>query len=91
MEFFNFGTAVALVIGLTQWIKDKLLWTGPKAEVLSYIIGVAVGGAYQYVVTAPVDLPQWLQVVFVAGLMGLVPSGIFKFAAQMADKSKQTR
>lgn len=87
MEYVNIGIVVTIVLGLTQWIKERMQMSGRPAEALSFIIGALFGGAYQYAVTQPVELQQWLSVVFVALLMALVPSGIFKFAAQIASKA----
>ena len=87
MEYVNIGIVVTIVLGLTQWVKDRLKLDGRPAEILSFILGLLFGGVYQYAVTKPVELNQWLSVAFVAVLMALVPSGIFKFAAQIADKA----
>ena len=86
-NFVNIGVVVTIVLGLSQWMKERLGLTDKPAEIMSFAIGLAGGGVYQYAVTQPADLVSWLGVVFVALLMALVPSGIFKFAAQMADKA----
>lgn len=88
MEYFNIGIVVTIVLGLTQWLKERMQLSGRPAEALSFVIGAASGGVYQYAVTQPVDLNGWLAVVFVGLLMALVPSGIFKFATQIAEKAK---
>ena len=88
MEYVNIGIVVTIVLGLTQWIKERMNLTGRPAEALSFVIGALFGGVYQYAVTKPAELNQWLSVVFVAVLMALVPSGLFKFAAQIAEKAK---
>lgn len=87
MEYVNIGVVVTIVLGLTQWLKERLALTGRPAEALSFVIGAVFGGVYQFAVTQPSNLQAWLSVVFVAVLMALVPSGIFKFAAQIASKA----
>ena len=87
MEYVNIGIVVTVVLGLTQWLKERIKLDGRPAEILSFVIGALFGGVYQYSVTQPAALNQWLSVIFVAVLMALVPSGIFKFATQIADKA----
>lgn len=87
MEYVNIGIVVTIVLGLTQWLKERMQLSGQPAEALSFAIGAACGGVYQYAITNPVTLQDWLAVVFVALLMALVPSGIFQFAAQIAGKA----
>lgn len=89
MEYVNIGIVVTIVIGLTQWLKERMQLSGRPAEALSFALGALFGGVYQYAVTQPTALQGWLAVIFVAMLMALVPSGIFKFASQIADKAAQ--
>jgi uncharacterized membrane protein YoaK (UPF0700 family) len=87
VEYLNIGIVVTIVLGLTQWLKERMELTGQRAEALSFAIGAACGGVYQYAITQPVTLQGWLAVVFVALLMALVPSGIFQFVMQAANKA----
>jgi hypothetical protein len=86
-DFVSFGVVIAIVIGLSQWVKEKAALTGTKAEVAALAIGVIIGGVFQYAVSQPADIKSWLGVALVALAMGLVPSGLFKFTMQVADRS----
>jgi hypothetical protein len=86
MEYVNIGVVVTIILGLTQWLKERLKLESRAAEALSFVIGATLGGLYQYSVTKPVDLTSWLAVAFVALLMALVPSGIYKIVSQQVDK-----
>jgi|WetSurMetagenome_2_1015567.scaffolds.fasta_scaffold00807_18 hypothetical protein len=77
---------VVVVLGLSQWFKTKAGLQGAAAEWLSFGIGVVLGGFYQYVVTSPVDAGGYFSVVVVGVGMGLVPSGLYKFAGTLAEK-----
>lgn len=87
MEYVNVGIVVTIVLGLTQWIKERLSLDGRPAEILSFVVGAGFGGVYQFSITQPTDLQGWLAVVFVGVLMALVPSGLFQFASQIASKA----
>lgn len=87
MEFVNLGVVVTIVLGLTQWIKERLGLVDRPAEILSFAVGALGGGVYQYAASQPTDLNGWLGVVFVAVLMALVPSGIFKFGSQLSQQA----
>lgn len=84
----NIGDIVFIVIGLSQWLKTKLKLQDTAAEIMSFVVGAVLGGAYQYVITKPTDLATWLPVVVVAIGMGLVPSGLYKFVSVVAEKFK---
>lgn len=87
MEFVNLGVVVTIVLGLTQWLKERLGLVDRPAEILSFAVGALGGGVYQFAVSQPTDLNGWLGVVFVALLMALVPSGIFKFGSQLSQQA----
>lgn len=82
----NIAEIVLLVLGLTQWVKTKLKLVDTVAEVTSFVIGFLLGGAYQFVVSQPVDARGWFLVLLVGIGMGLVPSGLYKFAGTLAVK-----
>ena len=86
-DFVSFGVVIAVIIGLSQWVKEKAQLTGTRAEVAALLIGAIIGGVYQYAMSVPTDVKSWLAVVLVALAMGLVPSGLFKFTMQVADRS----
>lgn len=77
---------VGLVIGLTQWVKVKLNISGRAAEIAAFVIGVVSGGAYQLVMFPPAAPADYFGAAVVALLMGLVPSGLYQFGGQMADR-----
>lgn len=91
MDFLNLGVVVTLVLGLTQWVKERLGLVDRPAEVLSFAIGALGGGVYQFAVSHPIDFNGWLSVVIVALLMALVPSGIFKFGSQLASEANKSK
>jgi hypothetical protein len=82
----NIGEITLIVLALTQWLKTKLELEGKVAELASFGVGFALGGAYQFTVTKPADAVTWLTVLVVAIGMGLVPSGLYKFAGALADR-----
>jgi hypothetical protein len=69
-----------VVMGLTQFVKEKLGLEGSRAEALSFLIGLVLGCLFQLTQVTTYDLAGILSVVVVGLLMGLVPSGIYKFA-----------
>lgn len=75
-----------IVLGLSQWVKEKLGLVDKAAEIANAVIGLVLGGAYQYVTTPPVDAKGWFLVLLVALGMALVPSGLYKFAGSIAEK-----
>ena len=77
----SIAVVVGLVIGVTQWIKERLALSGRPAEALSFIVGFVAGGGYQLALYPPVTAPDWLGAVVVAVGMALVPSGLYKFAS----------
>ena len=89
-DFVSFGVVIAIVIGLSQWVKEKAGLTGAAAEWAALIIGVVIGGVFQFATMQPADVRGWLSVALVALAMGLVPSGLFKFVMQAADRSSDT-
>lgn len=73
---------MALVIALTQWLKDKAKIEGAKAEWLSAIIGLVLGALYQVTLYSSLAAVDWFAVVIAALGMALVPSGLYKTAAR---------
>lgn len=86
MPEMNIALVVAAVIGVSQWLKEKLKVTDRPAEILSFVVGFAGGGAYQVFLFPPVTERDWFGAVIVAVLMALVPSGLYKFTGAMAEK-----
>lgn len=79
---------VGAIIGMTQWIKEKLGISGRPAEIASFVVGFLFGGAYQVLTFPPVTSADWFGAVVSAVLLGLVPSGLYKFGGQMVDRAR---
>lgn len=86
MSQISLPIVVAAVIGIAQWLKEKMQISGRPAEIVSFVVGVVCGGAYQVTMFPPVAASDWFGAAMVALLMGLVPSGLYKFGGQMADR-----
>lgn len=86
MPEINLALVVAAVIGVSQWLKERLGVQDKAAEVMSFIVGLAGGGAYQVFLFPPASAQDWFGAVIVAVLMALVPSGLYKFGGAMAGK-----
>ncbi len=74
----NLLTVIGLVLGLTQWLKEKIGLSGAGAELASFAIGFVAGFGYQWSISGP----DYLSVIVTAVGMALVPSGLYKFATQ---------
>lgn len=77
---------LAVVIGLVQFIKGIGL-SGNSAKVLSLVVGLLLGGAYQYSVAAPVDFAGWFELAIFGLGLGLVASGLYDAGKQISDRS----
>ena len=77
-------SVILVVLGLTQFIKEKLSMSGRPAELLSFAIVFFIGGASRIasMPAMPVDFAGWFGVVIYGLAMGLVPSGLYKFAGE---------
>lgn len=85
MQHTSIAVVVGLVIGVTQWLKERLGLTDKPAEILSAIVGFVAGAGYQLAMFPPVTAPDWLGAVVVAVGMALVPSGLYKFASDFKN------
>ncbi len=86
----NLGVVVAIVLGLTQWLKTKANLKDTAAEYLSLFVGFVAGVLYQYSITLPAVNPfnvqAWFAVLVVGVAMSLVPSGLYKLGNVFAVK-----
>ena len=73
---------IALVIGLTQWVKTRLNVEGQAAEIVSLLTGIVLGIGAKLALGLPTDYAGWFGVVIYGLAMGLVPSGLYKFASE---------
>lgn len=78
---------VLAVIGLVEWSK-QLGVSGRALQVLSMLVGVALGILYQYSVQPLVDFAGWFGAVIYGLGMGLIASGIYD-AIRSATRNKQ--
>ena len=67
---------VLVVIGLVEWVKQMGV-AGRWLQVVSLVIGLALGLAYQYSVQPPVDFAGWFGAAIYGLGLGLVACGIF--------------
>lgn len=70
---------IALVFGLTEFIKTLLGWDGKKVTVLAGALGAVVMILYQLIGVVPEPYGQVLQIVFASLAFGLSASGYYKF------------
>ena len=73
---------IALVFGLTQFIKEAVGWTGKKVTLLAAGLGILVMVAYQLIDIVAEPYGQILGVVFGSVAFGLSASGYYKFATR---------
>ena len=73
---------IALVFGLTQFIKEAAGWTGKKVTLLAAGTGVLVMVAYQLIDIVQEPYGQVLGIVFSSLAFGLAASGYYKFVTR---------
>jgi hypothetical protein len=77
---------MALVFGLTQFIKEAAGWEGKKVTFLAASLGVLIMVAYQLIAILPPVYAQVLNIVFTSITFGLSASGYYKFVAERLPK-----
>ncbi len=84
----SYAMVVAIILGLSQWVKEKTGLVDKTAEIVCAALGFVLMGVYQFTVTNPTDLNSAF-VVLVAALSGwLVPSGLYKLTTSFVEKTK---
>ena len=73
---------IALVFGLTQFIKDQLSWTGKKVTALSASTGFVLMGVYQGLQYVPEPYNAIVTGVVASLAFGLAASGFYKFSTR---------
>ena len=73
---------IALVFGLTQFVKEAFNMEGKKVTLLAAGLGAGVMVAYQLIGIVPEPYEQVLNVVFSSSAFGLSASGYYKFATR---------
>ena len=82
-EFAIAGVSlIALVFGLTQFIKDQVGWTGKKVTALSASLGVVLMGVYQGLAYVPDPYSAIVNGVVASLAFGLAASGFYKFSTR---------
>lgn len=82
---------IALVFGLTQFIKELLGWSGQKVTVLAASLGALVMVAYQLIGIVPAPYEQVVNIVFSSIAFGMAASGYYKFAAERLPKESDSQ
>jgi hypothetical protein len=70
---------IALVFGLTQFIKELLGWDGKKVTALAATLGALVMVAYELIGILPEPYGQIVGIVTASLGFGLAASGYYKF------------
>lgn len=78
---------MALVFGLTEFLKSALHWEGSKVTVLAAVLGALVLVCYQLIGVVPEPYGQVVEIVFTSLAFGLAASGYYKFADARLSKS----
>jgi hypothetical protein len=82
----SLGAVVALILGLTEWIKTKAGLSGTAAEWLALGVGSLIGSAYQFTVTKPIDVSQWIVVIIAGLIISVSTTGGYKLGMSVADR-----
>ncbi len=78
---------IALVFGLTEFIKDFFSMDGKKVTALAASLGVIIFVLYRLIGIIPEPYGQVVSIVFTSATFGLSASGYYKFAASRLPKS----
>lgn len=91
MDFGNAFVAgiplILVVLGLVEWIK-QLGVQGVAIRVVSLVVGLVIGIAYQFSIAQPTGFSEWFAAVVYGLALGLVASGIYDAAVDVLSKSK---
>ena len=82
-EFAIAGVSlIALVFGLTEFIKDQLSWKGKKVTALSASLGFVLMGVYQGLQYVPEPYSLIVTGIVASLAFGLAASGFYKFGTR---------
>lgn len=76
---------VALVFGLTQFIKEAFGWEGKKVTVLAASLGAVVMVAYELIGIVPDPYGQIVGIVASSIAFGMSASGYYKFVSGLKE------
>lgn len=81
VESFALGGVqlIALVFGLTEFIKTAFNLDGKKVTLLAAALGAVVMALFQLIGIAPEPYSKILEIVFLSASFGLAASGYYKF------------
>lgn len=80
---------IALVFGLTEFLKGAFNWDGKKVTFLAASLGVVVFVAYQLIGIVPEPYGQIVTIVFTSVTFGLSASGYYKFFAKRIPAAEE--
>ena len=78
---------VLIVTGLVEWFKQAGV-QGNSLRIVSLVIGLVLGVGYQLSLAVPVDFAGWFGAVVYGLALGLVASGVYDAASDIAGKLK---
>ncbi len=76
-----------VVMGMVQWLK-RLNLSGVVLNIASLLTGLLFGGVYLYATLHPIDLLGFFFVIVYGLVIGLIASGIYDLAGNIAAKAK---
>lgn len=79
---------IAVVFGLTQFVKELLGWSGQRVTVLAALMGAFVMVTYQLIGIVPDPYSQVVEVFYTSVAFGLSASGYYKFVAERLPKQE---
>lgn len=74
-----------VVIGLVQYVKEKIGWSGAGVEIFAILLGLAFGVGYWAYLGEParyVEWQFWFEAAVYGLAVGLVATGIYKAYAE---------
>lgn len=77
---------IAVVMGLVTWVSQAFGLQGRWLLVVSMLIGLVLGGAFQVSQALPVDFAGWFAVVIYGLALGLIASGVYDTAKKLSRK-----
>jgi hypothetical protein len=82
---------MAVVIGLVQFFKTKLSWSGVGVEVFAILLGLALGVGYWAYMADPAAMIGWrfwFEAAIFGLAVGLSATGVYKVGAELSSNSK---
>jgi len=76
---------IALVFGLTQFIKEAAGWEGKKVTILSATLGALVMAVYELIAVVPEPYGQIVGIVVASLAFGMSASGYYKFVSGIKE------